>query len=105
MYEYWSNILDMYKKIWDITEDYEEEIEALSKTFDSLQTNRTNEIVKVLTLISSILLPLTLIASLYGMNIKLPFQSHPYAFLILTGCMVMVVLGFLYYFKKRKWIK
>ncbi|HQH18306.1 MAG TPA: magnesium transporter CorA family protein [Bacteroidales bacterium] len=105
MYEYWSNILDMYKKIWDITEDYEEEIEALSKTFDSLQTNRTNEIVKVLTLISSILLPLTLIASLYGMNIKLPFQSHPYAFLILTGCMVIVVLGFLYYFKKRKWIK
>lgn len=101
---YWGNILDMYQKIWDLTEDYEEIVEGFSKTFDSLQTNRTNEIVKVLTLISSILLPLTLIASVYGMNIVVPFQNHPYAFWIIIGCMISIVVGLILYFKRRKWM-
>jgi magnesium transporter len=101
---YWGNILDMYQKIWDLTEDYEEIVEGFSKTFDSLQTNRTNEIVKVLTLISSVLLPLTLIASMYGMNVVLPFQEHPYAFWIVAGSMISVVVGLIVYFKSKKWM-
>lgn len=101
---YWGNILDMYNKIWDNTEDYRDIIEGLSKTFDSLQTNRTNEIMKVLTLISSILLPLTLIASMYGMNIILPFQYHPHAFWIVGGGMVSIAMLFVIYFKRKKWM-
>ena len=54
MEEYWGNILDYYQKMWDLIEDYSELIEGYSKTFDSMQANRTNEIVKILTLISSI---------------------------------------------------
>lgn len=104
MEEYWGDILDKYQKIWDLTEDYEEIIEGLSKTFDSLQTNRTNEIMKVLTLISSILLPLTLIASIYGMNIELPFMKHPNAFWIVTATMLTVVAGLVIYFKRKKYM-
>lgn len=104
MEDYWGNILDYYQKMWDMTEDYQEIVEGLSKTFDSLQTNRTNEIMKVLTLISSILLPLTFIASLYGMNVGLPFQNAANSFWLLMFTMVMLAGGMIFYFKRKKWM-
>lgn len=104
MEDYWGNILDYYKNMWDLTEDYEELIEGLSQTFDSLQANRTNEIIKILTLISSILLPLTFITGLYGMNINLPLQNDPKSFLIVIGAMVLIAIAMFTYFKTRKWL-
>ena len=50
MEDYRGNILDYLQKVWDMTEDYEELIEGLSMTFDSMQTNKTNETIKILTL-------------------------------------------------------
>jgi magnesium transporter len=104
MEEYWGNILDYYQKMWDMIEDYEELIEGLSKTFDSMQTNRSNEIMKALTLISSILLPLTFIASLYGMNVKLPLMNDNYTFWFLMGSMICISGGFIYLFKRKRWM-
>src|SRR5574344_1275854 len=104
MEDYWGNILDYYQKVWDMTEDYEELIEGLSQTFDSMQTNKTNETMKILTLISSIILPLTFITGLYGMNVKLPFQDEPWVFAGLAGVMAAVVVIFFYIFKHRKWM-
>jgi magnesium transporter len=104
MEDYWGNILDYYQKIWDIVEDDGELIKGYSMTFDSLQVNKTNEVMKILTLISSILLPLTFIASLYGMNIKLPVQDHPFSFAIVTGTMIIIALSMIAYFKFRKWL-
>ena len=104
MENYWGNILDYYQKMWDMTEDYKELIEGLSKTYDSLQTNRINEIIRVLTLISTILLPMTFIASLYGMNVGLPFQNHWAAFWIVVGSMLFVSFGFLLYFRRKRWM-
>lgn len=104
MEEYWGNILDYNQKMWDMAEDYQELIEGLSKTFDSLQGNRSNEIMKTLTFFSAILLPLTFITGLYGMNIGLPLQNDSRSFLIVIGIMVMVVVTMLFYFKRRKWL-
>lgn len=104
MEEYWGNILDYYQKIWDIIEDYEELIEGLSKTFDSLQANKTNEIMKVLTFISTTLLPLTFITGLYGMNVGLPLGNYPYSFWILIGIMTLIVGTLMLYFKRKKWL-
>lgn len=104
MEDYWGNLLDYYQKIWDTVEDAGELIRGYSTTFDSLQVNKTNEVMKILTLISSILLPITFVASLYGMNIKLPFQEHQFSFEIVAGGMIAIVLGMIYYFKFRKWM-
>lgn len=104
MEEYWGNILDYYQKLWDMIEDYKEMIEGLSKTYDSLQTNKINEIIKILTLISTVMLPMTFIASVYGMNIGLPFQAHPAAFLIVSGIMLAVLVLFLWFFIRKKWL-
>jgi len=104
MEDYWGNILDYYQKSWDMVEDAGELIRGYSRTFDSLQVNKTNEVIKILTLISSILLPLTFIASLYGMNIDLPLARHPFSFVIVTLIMVVIALGMIVYFKARKWM-
>jgi magnesium transporter len=104
MEDYWGNIMDYYQKIWDIVEDDGELIKGYSMTFDSLQVNRTNEVMKILTLVSSVLLPLTFIASLYGMNIKLPFQEHPFSFLIVSGSMSSIAVMMFVYFKIKKWM-
>lgn len=104
MEDYWGNILDYYQKMWDMTEDYEELIEGLSKTFSSLQTHKINEIMKVLTLISSILLPLTFITGLYGMNVGLPFQDEPRAFYVVSAVMIVVVVFMIIFFKKKRWM-
>lgn len=104
MEDYWGNIMDSYQRAWDIIEDDRELISGYSKTFDSLQVNKTNEVMKILTLVSSILLPLTFIASLYGMNIKLPIQDRPGSFMIVSGVMVAIAIFMLIYFKVRKWM-
>jgi magnesium transporter len=104
MEDYWGNILDYNQKMWDMAEDYQELIEGLSKTFDSLQTNRINEIMKTLTFISAFLLPLTFITGLYGMNIGLPLQNDPKAFWILAVAMVGLVVFMVYYFRKKSWM-
>jgi len=104
MEEYWGNILDQYQKMFDMVEDYGELIMGLSKTFDSLQTNKANEMMKVLTIISMTMLPLTVISSIYGMNVNLPFAEHKNSFWIVCGLMLVTVIGLLFYFKRKRWL-
>jgi magnesium transporter len=104
MEDYWGNILDYNQKMWDLAEDYQELIEGLSKTFDSLQTNRINDIMKTLTFFSAIMLPLTVITGFYGMNIGLPFQNHPLSFIIIIVFMMIISFGMLLYFRRKKWL-
>jgi len=105
MEDYWGNILDYYQKMWDMTEDYAELIEGLSKTFDSLQTNKINEIMKILTFFSAILLPLTFITGIFGMNFtEIPFLGNPWAPWITLLVMTLVVFTMISYFKRRNWM-
>lgn len=104
MEDYWGNILDYYQKMWDMTEDYQELVEGLSKTFDSMQAHKINDIMKVLTFFSTILLPLTFITGLYGMNVGLPLQNDPNSFFIVLLAMVIIVVVMLLYFKRKNWI-
>lgn len=104
MEDYWGNILDYYQKMWDIVEDSGEIIEGLSKTFDSLQTNRINEIMKIMTFISTLFLPLTFITGVYGMNVQLPLMEHPFLFWGISLIMLTFVGGFIYYAKRKGWM-
>jgi len=104
MEDYWGNIFDFYQKVYDNLEDNAELIKGYSMTFDSLQVNKTNEVMKILTLVSSILLPLTFLASLYGMNIRLPIQDHPSSFIIIAIIMLGIAITMLIYFRIRKWM-
>lgn len=101
---YWSNILDHLQKIWDRLSDNRELIEGIASSYESLLTVRTNEIVKVLTMFTAILLPLTLLASMYGMNIPLPFSHDPLAFWYVGGAMVIMAIGMVALFKYQEWL-
>ena len=98
MEDYWGDILDQYQKMYDLVEDYGELIEGLSKTFDSLLTNRSNDIMRVLTYFSTVMLPLTVVASLFGMNVDFPFTTNTVSFWILLGAMGLLTTGLLIYF-------
>ncbi|MGA7732833.1 MAG: magnesium/cobalt transporter CorA [Chloroflexia bacterium] len=102
--DYFGDIADHLSKMWDTLEDYKEVIEGLSDTITSLTNIRSNEIIRVLTIISVILLPLTLISGLFGMNFLLPFESNPEAFWVVIGLMVSVAIAMLAFFRVRKWI-
>lgn len=104
MENYWGDVLDAYQKMWDSIEDYQELIQGLAQTFDSLQANKTNEIVKLLTIFSALWLPLTFFTGLYGMNVHLPFQNSSMIFLGIGGMLITIVILLLIYFKKRRWI-
>src|SRR4051812_19923921 len=98
---YFDDINDASERIWDMLENYKEVVEALEDTNESVLAHQGNQTIRVLTALSGILLPLTLIASIWGMNVRVPGQDHIAGFyLVLVG--MLVLLGALvYYFRKR----
>ena len=101
---YFGDMVDHLDKIWDALDEYKELIEGLNDTHDSLMTNRTNKIIQLLTIISTMLLPTTLIASIWGMNIDLPLQGTGNSFVYIILIMVSIICGMLYFFRKKKWL-
>jgi magnesium transporter len=101
---YFGDLIDHVDKIWDGLDEYKEIIEGLNDTHDSLATNRTNEVMRMLTIIATILLPLTVVASVYGMNIPLPFQKSGYSLLFVLFIWIAIVGGMLYFFRRKHWI-
>jgi len=102
--QYWADILNDLQKIWDRLEDSQELIEGISESNESLLSSKTNQIIRVLTIFSAIVLPLNLIASIYGMNIRgLPFaqDQNPFVLILLT----MLIIGgvMLFVFKIKRW--
>ena len=59
---------------------------------------------RMLTIISTIVLPLTFISGLYGMNVNLPFAESPYAFLIVVGFCAVILIGLVIFFMKKRWL-
>lgn len=100
MEDYWGNILDQYQKMFDSIEDYGELIEGLAKTFDSLLTNRTNDIMRVLTYFNTIMLPLTLVTGFFGMNVDFPFLANTTAFWIILGALVLLMVTIIILFRR-----
>ena len=97
---YFGDMVDHLDKIWDGLDEYKEIIEGLNDTHDSLATNRTNEVVRILTIIATVLLPVTVVASIYGMNISLPFMYSDYALLYVFLIMLVVIGGILYFLRR-----
>ena len=98
---YFDDINDASERIWDMLENYKEVVEALEDTNESVISHRVNEVLKVLTAFSVVILPLTLLASLFGMNVEFPFHTGVGAFWAIIGVMVVALTGMVAYFRRR----
>src|ERR671931_1441315 len=90
---YFDDIVDASERIWDMLENYKEVVEALEATNESVISHRVNDVLRVLTAFSVILLPLTFLASLWGMNVGVPGEESIAAFWIIVGVMVAMLAG------------
>ena len=104
MEEYFGDIADHLLKQRDIVDENYEIINSFADTADTLASYRINEVMRILTVISVIMLPLTLISSIYGMNIALPFADDPQAFIITAVIMIVIVILMLAWFRRRQWL-
>jgi magnesium transporter len=101
---YFDDIVDAAERIWDMLENYKEVVEALEDTNESVLSHRVNDILRVLTAISVVVLPLTLIASIFGMNTGVPWEGNMAGFWVVVGVMVALLGGMIGYFRHRGWL-
>jgi magnesium transporter len=101
---YFDDIVDASERIWDMLENYKEVVEALEDTNESVLSHRVNEVLRVLTAFSVVILPLTLIASIWGMNVGVPWEGETDGFWIVLGWMVLLLAGMVAYFRRRGWL-
>jgi|SRR3989338_10583930 len=100
-------ILDLvadYNRTLHFTETHKEVADSLHFTSSSLLDNKRNYVIKVLTVFTAILLPLSFVASLYGMNVSLPFENNHLIFWWLMGGMTIGVLIGLAWLRRNKWL-
>lgn len=99
---------DLYDHVIQVSESIDIQRELIWSLMDMYMTtisNRMNEVMKVLTIMATIFIPLTFIAGVYGMNFEnIPELKFQYGYFVLWGVMVVVFLGMLYYFKRREWL-
>ncbi len=101
---YFDDIVDASERIWDMLENYKEVVEALEDTNESVLAHRVNDVLRVLTAFSVVILPLTLIASIWGMNVQVPGESSGAAFWVVIGSMIAILGSMLAYFRRRGWL-
>lgn len=102
---YYRNVYDHLVRVSDTTESYRDYVAGMLDSYLSIVNNKMNEVMKFLTLIATIMLPLTLITGIFGMNFgELPLLDYSFGFWISMIIMLIVALGMLAIFKYRKWI-
>jgi magnesium transporter len=101
---YFEDIQDASERIWDMLENYKEVVEALEATNESALAHRTNEVFRLLTAISVIILPLTLVASIWGMNVRVPGEQTTTGFWIIIATMIVLLGGLVVFFRRRGWL-
>jgi magnesium transporter len=101
---YFDDLVDASERIWDLLDNYKEVVEALESTNESVISHRQNDVLRVLTIFSVILLPLTLISGIFGMNVLFPGEHTHTAFWIIVGLMVAVIVSMVAFFKYKRWL-
>src|SRR5262249_20268278 len=102
--EYFDDIVDAAERIWDMLDNYKEVVEALEDTNESVISHRQNDILRVLTIFSVVLLPRTLITGVLGMNVRFRGFETAWAFWVVFGIMAAVLCSMLAFFRLKRWL-
>ena len=101
---YFDDIVDSAERIWDLLDNYKEVVEGLESTNESVISHRQNEVLRLLTVFSVIILPLTLISGVFGMNVHFPGEGTVAAFWVVAGVMLAVMAGMIGFFRYKRWL-
>jgi magnesium transporter len=102
---YYRNVYDHLVRMTDLTESYRETVGGLLDAYLSVTSNKLSQVMKVLTIISTIFLPLSVITGFFGMNFShLPGLDSPMGVILTTISMAIVAGGMLWAFRRNKWI-
>jgi len=102
---YFRDVADLLARINDNLDTYRDTLTSVLDGYMSVTSKKLNEIMKVLTIIATIMMPLTLITGIYGMNFRhMPELQTRYGYFLVIGIMLSIGLGMLLFFKKKKWI-
>jgi magnesium transporter len=100
---YFRDIYDHLVRTVDLVETYRDLLTGSLDIYLSAVANRTNEVMKVLTIYGTVALPLVIITGFFGMNLKLPWMESPYGTYYALGMMVLSTISVLFYFKRKHW--
>jgi len=101
---YFDDIVDAAERLWDLLDNFKEVIEGLESTNESVISHRQNDILRILTVFSVVLLPLTLITGIFGMNVNFPGFETQEAWWVIVGGMICFLGGLLGFFRYKRWL-
>ena len=101
---YFDDIVDAAERIWDLLDNYKEVVEALEDTNESVISHRQNDVLRLLTIFSVTMLPLTVLTGLFGMNVAFPGEGTHAAFWIILGLLVATLVSMVGFFRYKRWI-
>ena len=104
MRPYLRDVFDRLARISDLLDSFRDELATMLDIYVSQVSNQLNEVMKVLTAITVIIVPVTLVASIYGMNVLFPGFNTQGGFHVALGIMVATALGMWWYFRSRRWL-
>lgn len=101
---YWGDVGDHLAQIKSSLDEQREVVAGLSETIDTLASHRIDEVVRLLTLVTLVSVPITVIATIFGMNMDLPYGSHPLSFYAVTALGIFVTIVFIWYLRRKHWL-
>ena len=108
---YLRDVYDHTIQVIDTIETFRDLVSGMLDTYLSSLSNRMNEVMKVLTIIATIFIPLTFIAGIYGMNFNpevspwnMPELNWGFGYLAAVGVMILVAIVMVLYFRNKKWL-
>ena len=100
-----GDVYDHTIQVIDTIESFRDIISGMMDLYLSTVSNRMNEVMKVLTIIATIFIPLTFVAGIYGMNFKfMPELDWKWSYPILWILLIVIFVSMLFYFKRKKWL-
>jgi magnesium transporter len=101
---YFDDVVDAAERIWDLLDNYKEVVEGLESTNESVISHRQNDVLRLLTVISVTILPLTLVTGLFGMNVVFPGEGTHEAFWAIVAALAVVAIATLGFFRWKRWL-
>ena len=101
---YFDDIVDASERIWDLLDNYKEVVEGLESTNESVISHRQNDVLRLLTVFTVIVLPLTMLTGVFGMNVAFPGEGSREAFWVIVAALVGVLLAMVGFFRWKRWL-